>query len=83
MEKQNFKWKLYIRIKKDNVFPKFKLLKFRLANALKIYFLGLDVEIGLPYLKKYIYQSGFDRGFTSGYKARQKGEKNFLKRSAN
>lgn len=45
---------------------------FRGANFCKLYFLWVEIEFGLPYLKEFIYQQGYDAGFTAGYYRRDK-----------
>lgn len=58
MKKNQFKFQPFLQIKRSKAFKWTKFVKFRQANSLQIYWLGLDILIGLPYLPSFIYQQG-------------------------
>lgn len=64
IKRPKFKTKYYLNITSNNTFKWWRFVKFRGANCMDVYFLGLKINYGLPYLHRFIYQKGWDDGFS-------------------
>ena len=62
-KRPKFKTRYYLNITRDKTFKWYKYINFRGANCMDIYFVGLKINYGLPYLKDFIYETGYDAGF--------------------
>ena len=62
-QQEEFKTRYYFNVSVNTTFKWYKFTKFRGANCMDIYLLGLKINYGLPYLKNFIYESGYDAGF--------------------
>ena len=59
---ENYKFKFRIKISKGS-FKWYRVVKFRGANCIDLYILGLRINWGMPYLHNFIWQEGYDAGF--------------------
>jgi hypothetical protein len=59
---RDFKFKFWFKISKGH-FPLNRVVKFRSANGIDIFIVGLKISWGMPYLHKFIYEEGYDAGF--------------------
>ena len=63
MGRPDYKFKIWFKIKKSNAFTWYKPTKFRGANYIDFYLFGLKFNWGMPYLRIFVYEQGYDAGF--------------------
>lgn len=61
--RRDYKFKFWIRLERNSTFNWYKLVKFRGANCMDVYLLGLKLNFGLPYKHNFIYEEGYNAGF--------------------
>ena len=59
---RDFKFKYWFKISKGH-FPLNRVVKFRSANGIDLFIVGLKISWGMPYLHRFIYEQGYDAGF--------------------
>ena len=59
---RDFKFKFWFKISKGH-FPLNRVVKYRSANGIDLFIVGLKISWGMPYLHRFIYEQGYDAGF--------------------